>query len=81
MILGVNAWVFWLLLATVLIVIEALTVSLVAVWFALGAFAGMIAALLGANVLTQIIIAVTVSVIALAVKPFNNFKHKHMFRR
>ena len=42
----------------------------------------MIAALLGANVLTQVIIAVVVSVIALAVilifKPFDNFKHKRV---
>ena len=75
-----SAWVFWLLLAAVLIVIEALTVNLVSIWFALGALSGMIAALLGANVLTQVIIAVVVSVIALAVilifKPFDNFKHK-----
>lgn len=80
MILGMSAWVFWLLLAAVLIVIEALTVNLVSIWFALGALSGMIAALLGANVLTQVIIAVVVSVIALAVilifKPFDNFKHK-----
>lgn len=82
MILGMSAWVFWLLLAAVLIVIEALTVNLVSIWFALGALSGMIAALLGANVLTQVIIAVVVSVIALAVilifKPFDNFKHKRV---
>ena len=82
MILGMSAWVFWLLLAAILIVIEALTVNLVSIWFALGALSGMIAALLGANVLTQVIIAVVVSVIALAVilifKPFDNFKHKRV---
>ncbi len=82
MILGMSAWVFWLLLAAILIVIEALTVNLVSIWFALGALSGMIAALLGANVLTQVIIAVVVSVIALAVilifKPFDKFKHKRV---
>ena len=82
MIFGMSAWVFWLILAAVFIVIEAVTVNLVSVWFALGAFAGMIAAICGADVLLQVIIAVVVSVIALVLilvfKPFDNFKHKRV---
>ena len=53
MILGLEPWVFWLILMAVLLLIEVLTVNLVSIWFAGGALAAMIASFLGASVLLQ----------------------------
>ena len=66
MILGLEPWVFWLILMAVLLLIEVLTVNLVSIWFAGGALAAMIASFLGASVLLQIIIAVAISGVLLA---------------
>lgn len=79
MILGLEPWVFWLILMAVLLLIEVLTVNLVSIWFAGGALAAMIASFLGASVLLQIIIAVAISGVLLAAvlifKPFDSAKN------
>ncbi len=56
---------FWAVLAVVLIIIEALTVQLVTLWFAVGAICSVVASLLGATVLWQFIIFVGVSLVVL----------------
>lgn len=61
----------WLGLAAVFAAVEAVTVQVVSVWFALGSIGGMIAALCGASVTMQILIAAVVSVITLLLfRPF-----------
>ena len=57
----------WLIVIVALIILEASTFSLVSIWFALGAIAALIAALLGADPSTQFIIFVVVSAFFLAV--------------
>ena len=57
---------FWLAALVVLIVAEAVTVGLVSIWFAIGAFAAMLTALLGAQLWLQILVFVAVSIAMLA---------------
>lgn len=83
MILGLDAWLFWLILTVFLLVIELATVNLFTVWFAGGTLASMIASFLGASIVLQIIIAVGVSGVLLTVclvfKPFDKLKkHENM---
>ena len=63
--------VFWLVLAIILGVYEAVTVQLVAVWFALGSLAAIVPSLMGGSVWMQFGIFVLVSFLALAAtRPF-----------
>lgn len=63
--------VFWLVLAIVLGVLEAVTVQLVAVWFALGSLAAIVPSLMGGSVWAQFAAFVFVSLLALAAtRPF-----------
>ena len=60
------AWAFWLILAVVLIVVEASTYNLISIWFALGALAAVIPALIsGDAVWVQFAVFVIVSAISL----------------
>lgn len=67
-------WVYpvgWLVIAVMLGVAEAATVQLVAIWFALGAAAAIVPALLGAPLWVQILVFVVVSAVAmLLTRPF-----------
>lgn len=56
---------FWAALTVILVVVEALTVQLVTIWFAVGSLAAVIANLAGANAIWQSIIFVAVSLIVL----------------
>ena len=80
MILGIQGWIFWLILAVVFAIIEISTFNLVSIWFCGGSLAGMIAALLGAEPLLQALIAIGVSGVLLALvlifKPFDLMKSK-----
>ena len=55
----------WLIAALILAVIEALTLGLTTIWFAGGALAAVIAALLDAPVAAQVVIFVVVSLLLL----------------
>lgn len=59
--------IIWLGVAILMAVVEACTVQLVSVWFAIGAGAACIASLLTDSILIQIAVFVAVSAIALAV--------------
>lgn len=78
MILGIQGWIFWLILAVVFAIVEISTFNLVSIWFCGGALAGMIAALLGADPLLQTLIAIGISGVLLALvlifKPFDLMK-------
>jgi membrane protein implicated in regulation of membrane protease activity len=64
-------WGWWVLGALLLLGIEALTLDLIFASLALGAVLGAIVALLGGNVLTQVIVAVVVSLLSLfLLRPF-----------
>lgn len=61
----------WLLVAVIFGVVEAATVQLMSVWFAIGAVAAMVSALLGASVWLQFGVFLAVSILALAcTRPF-----------
>lgn len=62
---------FWIVLITALVVIEAVTVQLVTIWFAVGAVGGLIASAFKLDIWLQILIFVAVSAITLiATRPF-----------
>lgn len=56
---------FWAVLTAVLVVIEAVTVQLVTIWFAVGALSAVVANLLGADIVWQFVIFTAVSLIML----------------
>ena len=55
----------WLLVAIIFGVIEAATVQLMSIWFAVGAVAAMVAALLGAGVWLQFVVFLVVALLVL----------------
>ncbi len=59
--------IFWLAVCIIMIVIELTTVAMVSIWFAGGAGAALIAAMLGAGIEVQWIAFVLVSLILLTV--------------
>lgn len=74
----IGAAVLWLVAAVILAIIEALTLGLTSIWFAGGAVAASIAAMLGASLPVQIIVFLAISIILLVAmrpvvrKKFNN---------
>ncbi len=58
---------FWIVATVAFIALEAATVGLVSVWFALGSAAALIGAALGAEVWLQVVLFLAVSAVALAV--------------
>lgn len=58
---GLEAWIFWLILAGVFVAAEAMTFGLVSIWFTLGSLVAMVAALLGAEFWLQVVLMVIVS--------------------
>lgn len=60
------AAVVWLLLMVIFIWIEASTVTMISLWFAAGALASMIAALLGGELWLQLVLFVVTSGVLLA---------------
>ena len=64
--------IFWLLLTVALVILEAATYQLVAIWFALGSLAALLAATAGlAGFKAQLTLCVAVAVISLmATRPF-----------
>lgn len=62
----------WLILAIIFLVAEALTVTLISVWFAIGAILAMLAAIFGGALWLQILIFIAASgVLVLATKPLS----------
>ena len=57
---------FWLVMLVVFLILEASTVALVSLWFAAGALAAMIAAMLGGPLWLQILLFIIVSGVLLA---------------
>ena len=60
----------WFVLTVILLIAEAVTVTVISLWFAAGALAAMVAALLGAGIWFQALVFVLVSAAALtALRP------------
>ena len=59
--------VLWLVIAVLMAVIEATTVQMVSIWFALGALSACVTTLFTGDVATQIVVFVAVSGLALIV--------------
>ena len=74
--------IFWLVAVVVLGIVEASTVSLVCIWFALGALAAIVSSLFGGPLWLQILLFIIVTVITLCFtrplvkKYFNKDSHK-----
>lgn len=62
-----QAVIIWLVVAVIMAVVEAFTVQLVSVWFAVGAVAGCITAIFTDNVSIQLIVFVAVSLVAMLI--------------
>lgn len=60
-----GVYILWAAAIVIFAVLEGITVQLVSVWFLIGAVAALIAALCGANFITQAVIFVLVSVLTL----------------
>ena len=61
----------WLVAMIVLLIIEGIVPGLVSIWFAIGAFAAMISAILGAPLWLQVLWFVAVSILTLCLtRPF-----------
>ncbi|MEA4920724.1 MAG: NfeD family protein [Clostridiaceae bacterium] len=70
-------YLLWLIAVIFLVVLEAATLGLTCIWFALGALVGLLASLLGMSFFAQIVIFVVVSGLCLIMlKPFAT---KHLF--
>ena len=67
MMLGIDAWIFWLVLAVAFLIMEVATVNLVSIWFVAGSLAGVVADLLGAGIWVQILVMLVVSGLLLGV--------------
>ena len=71
MLFGINTLYIWLAVIVLCVVIEALTLDLCAIWFAVGGVAALVAASLSLEVVTQLIIFVLFSAVLLVLmRPF-----------
>jgi membrane protein implicated in regulation of membrane protease activity len=76
--LGLDAWIFWLILLSIFLLIEALTINLTTIWFAIGCLAALILALAGLSLAWQVTTMIVVSTILLLlfiliIRPHMNF--------
>lgn len=65
MILGIPAWLFWLIIMIIALVVEALTFNMTTIWFAAGSLIAMLLALFGLPVWQQIMAMAVLSVLLL----------------
>lgn len=68
----ISPEIFWIIALIVFLLFEIITLGLTSIWFAVGALAALIAALLHANVTVQVIIFLVVSIMfILVLRPFS----------
>ena len=68
---GFSMTAVWLVAMIVLLIIEGIVPGLVSIWFAIGAFAAMISAILGAPIWLQVLWFFAVSILTLCLtRPF-----------
>lgn len=59
--------IFWIILAVVMALLEAVTVQMVSIWFAIGAAAGYVTSLFTDNIIIQVAVALVFTGITLVV--------------
>lgn len=62
---SISATAFWVIAMLVFLIVEAVTVGLASIWFALGSLAAMLCAMLNAQVWLQVVVFLVVSAAAL----------------
>ena len=62
-----QMWILWLILLIVFVIVEAATLGLATIWFAVGAGVAMVMDLLGASVTAQIITMLAVSAVCFVI--------------
>ncbi len=73
---GFSMTAVWLVAMIVLLIIEGIVPGLVSIWFAIGAFAAMISAILGAPLWLQVLWFFAVSILTLCLtRPFAKKKY------
>ena len=65
--MGFPMWVLWLILLIVFAIIEAATLGLATVWFAIGSGVAMVMDLCGASIPAQVITMIIVSIVSFIV--------------
>ena len=63
----VKMYIVWAALIVAFGILEGVTAQLVSIWFVIGAIAALIAQLLGATLMVQIIVFIAVSIVALLI--------------
>lgn len=61
-----NMVYFWLIVAVLAVIAEALTVQMVAIWFAPAALVAMVSAIFGAPLMVQLVLFVAVAALCVA---------------
>ncbi len=74
--------IFWLAAMVIFLLAEAVTVTLVSIWFAAGALVAILAALLGGNLMVQVMLFLLVAVVLLlCLRPIvRRFIHPNLIR-
>lgn len=70
MILGIDAWVVWLALAIIMLLVESTTISLVPIWFACGSLVAVVLDWFGLSVGVQVAAMLASSAMLLSVSMF-----------
>ena len=69
--------IFWLLAAIGFVVLEAMTLNLVSIWFAVGSAAALLSCLVVASFRVQAVVFIAVSILCLlALKPLCAHRHE-----
>ena len=63
----VKMYIVWAVLIVAFCILEGVTAQLVSIWFVFGSVAALIAQLLGASLLIQVIVFIAVSIVALLI--------------
>lgn len=65
--LGIPAWVLWLIVLVVSMAVEIATVNMTTIWFAVGALAALIMSMFNVDTTLQVIVFIALSLIGIAV--------------
>lgn len=60
-------WIFWLIVVILMVVLEAATINMVSIWFAIGGLAALIADLFATEFIWQLVIFLVVSGLGLGI--------------
>lgn len=64
---GMPAWLFWLILAIAMLIVEGMTVNMTTIWFAVGAIVALLLSLWDIGIFTQVTVMIIVSAFCLMI--------------